>query len=210
MAKVMKQLADCFENEEERRYFQFLRSETEDEKIIRRIKQDAVETQIKYRLCTQSTVHVLQTHLGIGNKDLFKATTGLSGGIIGKGVHLCGALIGGLVILGLEFGRADFLEPGGPREAGPSNFTRTRELGSELYQRFEDAFGTVICQEIQERHFGWRIYPIDHSDPYQEQLFQSGETYDILSTYASKVVEKAAEITTRIVLRERKRNGAEK
>lgn len=109
----MKRLEDCFKNEEEGKYFQFLRSESEDEKLIRRIKQEAVETQIKYRLCTQSTVHVLQTHLGIGNKELFKAMTTLSGGVIGKGIHICGALLGGLVILGLEFGRADFLEAGG-------------------------------------------------------------------------------------------------
>lgn len=202
MAKVMKRLEDCFENEEERKYFQFLRSESEDEKLIRRIKQEAFENQTKYRCCTQNVVYALQRHLEIGNKDLFKATSALSGGMIGKGTHICGALVGGLTILGLVFGRADFLEPGSPREGGPSNFTRTREVGDELYQQFKETFGSVICQEIQKRHFGWCPYPIDHSDPYHEELYQSGEIFDILSTYASQVVMKAAELTARIILRE--------
>jgi C_GCAxxG_C_C family probable redox protein len=147
-------------------------------------------------------VFALQRHLEIGNRDVFKSMSALSGGIIGKGTHICGALVGGLAIIGLVFGRADFLEPGSPREGGPSNFTRTRDLGDELYREFEKEYKSVICQEIQKRHFGWCPYPVDHSDPFHEQLHESGEIFDILSTYASKVVVTAAEITARIVLRE--------
>jgi hypothetical protein len=49
MAKVLKRLEDCFVSEEERKQFLFLRSETEDDKLIRRIKQEAFENQTKYR-----------------------------------------------------------------------------------------------------------------------------------------------------------------
>lgn len=204
MEKVMKRLEDCFLNEEERKYWHDMHGESEEEKLIRRIRTEAQENQIKYRCCTQTTLYALQRHLDIGNKETFKAASAVSGGILGKGVNICGALVGGLLAIGLEFGRVDFLEPGTPRESGPSNFLRMRELGTELYEQFKEEFGSHICIDIQRRHFGWQLYPINHDDPYHEKLHQSGEMYDMLSTYAYKVVAKVAEMAARIILRERR------
>lgn len=204
MGKLTRHLEDCFENEEGKKYWHDMRAESEEEKLIRRIRTEAQENQIKYRCCSQNTLYPLQRHLDIGNREVFKATSAVSGGILGKGVHICGALVGGLMAIGLEFGRADFLEPGTPREPGPSNFLRMRELGTELYDQFKDEFGSHICTDIQQSHFGWKVYPIDHNDPYHEQLHQSGEMYDMLSTYAYKVVARVAEMTARIILRERR------
>jgi C_GCAxxG_C_C family probable redox protein len=207
MGKLIRHLEDCFESEEDKKYWHDMRGESEEEKLIRRIKTEAAENQIKYRCCSQNTLFALQRHLDIGNKEVFKAASAVSGGILGKGVHICGALVGGLLAIGLEFGRADFLEPGTPREPGPSNFLRMRELGTELYEQFKEEFGAHICIDIQRRHFGWQLYPINHDDPYHEELHQSGEMYDMLSTYAYKVVARVAEMTTRIILRERNRRA---
>jgi C_GCAxxG_C_C family probable redox protein len=138
LAKLMRNLTSCFESAEDKKYWHDMRAESEEEKLIRRIKVEAAESQIKYRCCSQTTLYALQRHLDIGNKETFKASSALSGGIMGKGVHICGALVGGFLAIGLEFGRADFLEPGLPREPGPSNFLRMRELGSELYDQFKD------------------------------------------------------------------------
>ena len=203
MVKAIRSLEDCFASAEDKKYWYDMRTESEEEKLIRRIRIEAVENQIKYRCCSQTTLYALQRHLDIGNNETFKAASALSGGIMGKGIHICGALVGGFLAIGLEFGRADFLEPGLPREPGPSNFLRMRELGTELYDQFKDEFESYICIDIQKKHFGWQVYPINHDDPYHEQLHLSGEMYDMLSTYAYKVVAKVAEMTARIILRER-------
>ncbi|MFC1908231.1 C-GCAxxG-C-C family protein, partial [Chloroflexota bacterium] len=127
----------------------------------------------------------------------------LAGGLY-ESRHICGALLGGMVVISLEFGRADFLEPGGPKEAGLSKFTYAERFTRELYRRFKEHFKVVICSELLEQHFGKPLTPVDRTNPMEVERAKSGEVYSILSTYCCQMVEKAAEITADIILRERR------
>jgi len=114
----------------------------------------------------------------------------------------CGALIAGMFAIGMEFGRKDFWEPGGPREDGPSNFQACMTLASELHDRFKEKMGTVVCRELQERNFGLAFDPV--ANPEVQKMAQDGTLFDTWATHAVRVVQVAAELAAEIILRERK------
>ena len=208
--KMIEHLPQCFETEEERETWNALRPKgiqfdqgAADKALIKRIAREARELQILYRGCPQTTSYPLMMHLGIGSKEVFKGVSALAGGLY-ESRHICGSILGGMVVISLEFGRADFQEPGGPKEMGLSNFTYAERFTRELYQRFKEQFGTVICHELLEQHFGKPLTPVDRTNPMEVERAKSGEIYSMLSTYCCQMVEKSAEITADIILRERR------
>jgi len=70
----------------------------------------------KYSGCSQSVLLALQEAFDTGNMESFKAATVLSGGVARKG-ETCGALIGGLLALGLVIGREDMTDTQTYRDA---------------------------------------------------------------------------------------------
>jgi C_GCAxxG_C_C family probable redox protein len=179
---------------------------TEEEKeLIQRISKQAHDTQLKYRGCSQTTLLALQENLGIGDLWTFKAATGFTAGVAGKGVGPCGAMLGGMMAIGIEFGRASLEEAGAPREGGqgrPSNLSHTSGLCRELWTKFVAEYGgRWSCFDIQEYAYGRRY---DHADPSIQHLKETGEFYDILSKNACKLTATGARLAAEIILRERK------
>ncbi len=84
---------------------------TNDERI-QRAKENAHEND-RHSGCSQGVLLSLQEEFGIGNNEVFKAATVLSGGVARSG-ETCGALIGALMALGLVVGR-EKMEDNGPR-----------------------------------------------------------------------------------------------
>jgi len=169
--EIIEFLPQCFETKEERDAWYALRpkgiqfdQDAADKALIKRIARNARELQILYRGCAQTASYPLMMHLGIGSKEVFKGVSALAGGLY-ESRHICGALLGGMVVISLEFGRADFLESGGPKEAGLSNFTYAERFTRELYRRFKEQFGTVICSLLLEQHFGKPLTPVDRTNP---------------------------------------------
>jgi C_GCAxxG_C_C family probable redox protein len=182
---------------------------TEGEKeLIHRIEKQAHDTQLKYRGCSQTTLLALQENLGLGDLWTFKAATGFTGGVAGKGVGPCGALLGGMMAIGIEFGRGSLEEAGAPREGGqgrPSNLSRTSELCRELWAKFTGEYGgRWSCFDIQEHVYGRRY---EHTAPEMQPLKATGEFYDILSKHACKLTATGARLAAEIILTERKRNA---
>jgi C_GCAxxG_C_C family probable redox protein len=179
---------------------------TEEEKeLIQRISKQAHDTQLKYRGCSQTTLLALQENLGIGDLWTFKAATGFTAGVAGKGVGPCGAMLGGMMAISIEFGRASLEEAGAPREGGqgrPSNLSHTSGLCRELWTKFVAEYGgRWSCFDIQEYAYGRRY---DHADPDIQHLKETGEFYDILSKNACKLTATGARLAAEIILSERK------
>jgi C_GCAxxG_C_C family probable redox protein len=179
---------------------------TEEEKeLIQRISKQAHDTQLKYRGCSQTTLLALQENLGIGDFWTFKAATGFTAGVAGKGVGPCGAMLGGMMAIGIEFGRASLEEAGAPREGGqgrPSNLSHTSGLCRELWTKFVAEYGgRWSCFDIQEYAYGRRYDP---TAPEMQPLKETGEFYDILSKNACKLTATGARLAAEIILRERK------
>ena len=203
----MVHLDATFKDEEHRKYWQFWsRDETDEEAIIRRVVRDAREYQLKYRACGQTSYYPLALHLGLGGRESMVAMTTLTGGFGGH--EICCALVGAIAAVGMEFGRLDFTEEGGPRSRGHSAFTLAQAASTELRQRFaERTGGRIRCGDLCDAHFGKRLAPPDRDNPVELERIKSGEVFSMWSTYAAELVALAAEIACEIILRSRRQRG---
>jgi C_GCAxxG_C_C family probable redox protein len=206
--KPMYHLTEVFGDEQQRKDWQFWsRDETDDEAIIRRVVRDACEYQLKYRACAQTVLYALALHLGlVRERETIVAMTTLCGGF--GGTEICGALVGGLAAIGLEFGRVDFTEIGGPHTRGHSSFTLAQALAAEAFQRFkEHTSGLVRCCDLCYKYFGTQVTPPDRSDPLHLERIKAGELYSMWSVEASQLTALAAEVACEIILRVRRQRG---
>jgi len=203
----MDHLTNAFKDEQHRKDWQFWsRDETDDEAIIRRVVRDSWEYQLKYRACAQTCLYPLSLHLGLGGRESIIVMTSLCGGFGGN--EICGALVGGIAAISLEFGRTEFTEEGGPRSKGHSGFTLSEARAHELRMRFmERTGGCIRCGDLGDKHYGKRLAPVDRMDLMQVERIISGEVFSMWSIYACELVALAAEIACEIILRVRRRRG---
>jgi C_GCAxxG_C_C family probable redox protein len=98
----------------------------------------------------------------------------------------CGALVGGIMGIGLAFGR-EALED----SATSQGYARAMELGGELCRRFEKEFGSTQCWDIQKSLFGRSF---DLRDPQEREAFRVAGGYEKCPYVAGKAAELAAEM----------------
>ena len=117
----------------------------------------------EYRGCSQCAIAAIQETLGIEDEAVFKAGTGLAGGILLTGTGTCGALCGGIMVLSSIAGRErkDFADMGG-------RLFLVGEMGSELRNKFIEEYGSISCRDIQYKLFG-RSYNL--MDPVDKEKF---------------------------------------
>ncbi|MFH1485356.1 MAG: C-GCAxxG-C-C family protein [Chloroflexota bacterium] len=83
-------------------------------------------------------LQALQESLGLESELVFKAASYMSGGVAGTG-NLCGALTGGIMFLGMKYGRANPRYGAVRESSGPA---------LKLVKWFEREYGTTICREL--------------------------------------------------------------
>jgi C_GCAxxG_C_C family probable redox protein len=88
--------------------------------------------------CAESVILAMQEAYGLRSELIPKVATPFGAGI-GRRGSVCGALTGGVMALGLRYGRMT-----------PDSQARERpyRLALELYNRFKEQFGTVLCIEL--------------------------------------------------------------
>lgn len=130
----------------------------------------------KYSGCSQSVLLTLQEAFEIGDMESFKAATVLSGGIARRG-ETCGALLGGLMALGLVAGRTDITKTQAYRDAmKPAN-----EIIEAFKQRLQIEFGfekplnSTLCRDIHEKIYG---RPFNLRDEKDHQAFLDAGGHD--------------------------------
>ena len=82
----------------------------------------------------------MMEEFGLGNMDIIKALSPFPG--FGATGRICGAVSGGLIVLGLYFGSDDMTDY--PKTGAAIDAAR------KFLPRFEEAFGSLQCAEIQE------------------------------------------------------------
>jgi hypothetical protein len=206
--KEMYHLSDVFSDEKQRKDWQFLsRDESDDEAIIRRVVRDAYEYQSKYRACAQAAAHALGVHLGLMNtREAMVAASALCGGF--GGTEICGALVGGMIGISLEFGRVDFAELGGPHTRGHSSFTLASARAAEMMARWKErTSGLTRCCDLCHAFFNTSVTPPDRTNQMELTRIHTGELYSMWSVEASQLVALSAELACEIILRSRRQRG---
>ena len=133
--------------------------------------------------CAQTTFYVLSEQFGLGGDEVLKALTPLPG--MAERGETCGAITGALMAMGLIYGR-DRLDDWDKYRSSliPTN---------KFCEQFQQALGSSLCCQIQERAFGKSFNLMNPEDLREFQ--RAGAT-----TKCSKVVQKACRIAADIIL----------
>lgn len=130
----------------------------------------------KFSGCSQSVLLSLQEGFNIGNTESFKAATVLSGGIARRG-ETCGALLGGLMALGLIIGRSKMEETYQyARAMGPA-LRLCEEFKKALEEEFsfEERLESTLCSEIQRKMYG-RSFNLNDEEDYKAFIEAGGHS----------------------------------
>jgi len=131
------------------------------DELIADIEQTAFDNERVYRGCGRSVLCALQTHLGLESSAVIKAATALGGGV-GRTGEVCGALLGGLMAIGLVYA-SDRLDDA--RTSPAYQETTTRAM--KLTDRFRKEFGGLRCRDVHRGLFG-RHYDLRNPEDVQE------------------------------------------
>lgn len=89
--------------------------------------------------CAQSVLYAYGPDLGLDGETALKVATGLGAGM-GRRGEVCGAVTGGILALGLRYGRGGQQD----RSATENTYRKT----SELMERFEQRHGSCSCRVL--------------------------------------------------------------
>lgn len=164
--------------------------QTSTSELLEKIEKTAYNYEKVYHGCSQCVLKALQEHLQLGDGDAFKAASALAGGVARMG-ETCGALTGGIMAIGLAYGREKLEEA----KLSPQ-YAKAMDLAVNLYQRFEKEFGSAKCWDIQKSLFGRSF---DLKNPTEREEFVKAGGYE----KCSEVVRKAARLAAEVILKDR-------
>jgi len=99
--------------------------------------------------CSQAVFSAYASQLGIQEEIALKLASPFGGGTAHQG-HVCGAVTGALMVLGLHKGNAT-----------PETKEETYRLAEEYIKRFQEFHGSILCRELTG-------YDISKPDEYQK------------------------------------------
>lgn len=143
--------------------------------------------------CAQTAFLSLQEEFDLGGEEILKALTPFPG--IALRGETCGAVTGGLMILGLVYGRDK--ENLNNWQAYLRSLPPTRKF----CHRFVQEFGSTMCGQIIEAEFGRSF---DLADPVEAmQWFECGAVEK-----CGRVIKKGVELAAEIILEDDEPNSS--
>ena len=143
--------------------------------LIQKIRDKACVND-KHGGCAQAVLASLQEELHIGDINTLKSATALPGGGGWRG-ETCGALLGGLMALGLQIGREKLDDT--------EKYLYTMDVSKEIISEFitelqttfavKDSLKSTLCWDIQKIIFG-RSYNLAHQANRKTFLDDGGRT----------------------------------
>ncbi len=98
---------------------------------------DAIEKFAGGYNCAQSVAWVFSEDFGVDSNTLLRVACGFGGGIARR-QEMCGAVSGGIIVMGLKYGQGE----GQDRPYTENTYAKT----GEFISRFESVHGTCICK----------------------------------------------------------------
>lgn len=162
-------------------------ADTGGEELLQRIETEAAQLQHELHACARCTLLAVGRNLALADEACLevslKAAIPLSGGIAGTR-NQCGALIGGVMAIGLGMVQYD------ARTANPEARKPVMAAAKRFYRWFEREFGHADCYDIREIHLG-RFF--DMADPEETRKFEAAGGYELCAGVVGKAARKAAE-----------------
>jgi C_GCAxxG_C_C family probable redox protein len=122
--------------------------------------------------CSQAVFSAYAPRFGITKEQAIKIASAFGGGIALQG-HVCGAVTGALMVIGLANGTVD-----------PEDKENIYRTGQEFIKRFEEQHDTVICRELTGYDF--RV----------PGEFQAAKDQKLSTTLCPEFVKSAAELVS--------------
>lgn len=109
------------------------------EQFMDRAAELASHNEVLFKGCSQGIVAAFQEILGLNDLLTLKAASGFAGGIARQGTT-CGALIGGVMVISMKYGRENLEDY--------ETFQRGFEPVVQLCSMFREEFHTLDCRDI--------------------------------------------------------------
>jgi len=162
------------------------------EELLNKIEETAYNYEKAYTGCSRCALRAVQEHLNLGDDSAIMAVAPLAGGIAFHG-DTCGALLGGLMAVGLATASSNMED----QEALQASLA----AGYRLHRRFVREVGSSRCRDIQTAHLG-RFY--NFADPKEYERFKEAGGYN----ECAKIVGKAARLAAGSILDLREKEEA--
>lgn len=128
--------------------------------------------------CSQAVLAAFSDTFGLERNLAFKVSQPFGGGISHRG-EMCGAVSGGLMVIGLKFGRT--------RAEDTRSRERTYDAVTRFIQKFENLHGTILCRELLGYDIG------------SKEEFSKAEKQGLFENLCPKLVRYAAEILEDVI-----------
>lgn len=151
------------------------------EELLQTIEDEACALEKQYHGCPRCVLIPIQKHLGLGNSQVSLASIPLAGGIALTG-NTCGALLGGLLAVGLAVADEDV--------ENSQAFLDAMRSGFRFLRRCEKEFGATTCRDLQTARLG-AFYSMASQEEHQKFVKAGG--YDVCSQLVGKASRLAAE-----------------
>jgi len=146
----------------------------------------AFKYEAMYGSCPQAVLRAIYEVLNLkGIEIVIKSAHALAGGLGLSGNGTCGALSGGVLALGIFYGRS--LE-----DMDKGRFLKSYVKAKELYDKFVKEFGSCVCNDVQTKIFG-RSFNLWDSEDYKK-FEEMGGRLDKCTDIAGKVAKWVVEI----------------
>jgi len=169
------------------------------EKMMQIAFENGSKCEQDYRGCNQCTIAAIQDALGIRNDCVYKAGSGLAGGLGECTDGVCGGSSGGAMMISLIFGRSRKEEGS---EKGRADKHISFHLTAALHDKFVDKYGSIMCASVQKKILG-RSFDLRSNE--EKELFREAGAHDIDKCCGA--VGDGARWTVEIILDEMEKRG---
>jgi C_GCAxxG_C_C family probable redox protein len=168
----------------------------EREEILDRVEKRAAAYNYEFAGCGQMVFLALQQEFKLpGGSMVFKAA-GFTGRATSGLAGVCGALVGGIMAIGLASGREkieDSIFPDPDVRDEISGFPKSLETIRKFYKRFSQELGSWFCRDLQIRMLG-KSYDPENKEESDKYLTEGGKEK------CNELVGKAARLAAETIL----------
>ena len=130
---------------------------------IERASAKAGDYEEESRNCAQGTLAALVEEFGLeGGSEVLKAASFMPG--VASSRETCGALLGGVMALGLAYGRGQLSNPEWKMPGADEEWQKVRRKMNAYCEAFRAEFGSISCSVIRPLLMGRDYDPLDPED----------------------------------------------